>query len=268
MRLIIILLAALIFPSISNAQKRKKDSGPNEEEKRQVLVADAAVAFSSGDLATAEANYTEALRLWEDRQERYQRALVRVARGDSSGWCEDLSFFRGNDDLQKSLYRTYCQQFDSLTFDASGLSISHFPGVVSVSRRTEKHKNKTVLRLYDVEGKLRAGLTVIATDTLFFHADTLSSFPGGETELFRYLGSNTKYPDPAIENGRSGTVYLQFRVGVDGIISRVEVLRGVYHALDVEAIRVVSSMPSWRPGQWQGRAIPIIYTLPVRFSLR
>ena len=268
MRQLIPLLLLMVVPQLSLAQKRKKDQGPSEQEVRQALVEEAEAAFQSGDLATAEAKYTEAIRLWDDRADRYQRALVRVARGDSAGWCADLSTFRGNDELQKDLYRTHCRQMDSVSFAASGLPASRFPGMANVARWTYRLEGNTVFKLYNTDNVHRVTLAVGGTDTLFSFCDTLPSYPGGEDEMFRFMVANTRYPELARENERSGVVYVRFKVGPDGAIQGAEVFRGAYHALDEEALRVVRSMPPWVPGRWQGKPITAYYSLPIRFTLK
>ena len=95
-------------------------------------------------------------------------------------------------------------------------------------------------------------------------------FPGGEAALFKYLGQNTKYPAIAKDAGIQGIVYVQFVVMEDGSINddMIEVLRGVHPALDAEAIRVVKSMPNWKPGRQRGKAVRVYYKLPFRFTLR
>lgn len=268
MRPLLLLIITGLLPALLHAQKRKKDQGPSEQEVRQALVVEAKAAFQSGDLATAEAKYTEALRLWDDRADRYQRALVRVARGDSAGWCADLSTFRGNDELQKDLYRTHCRQMDSVSFAASGLPASRFPGMANVARWTYRLEGNSVFKLYNTDIVHRVTLAVSGTDTLFSYCDTLPSYPGGETEMFRFIGANTKYPALAMDNDRSGVVYVRFKVGPDGTIQGAEVFRGAYHALDEEALRVVRSMPPWVPGRWQGKPITAFYSLPIRFTLK
>ncbi|MFN6116316.1 MAG: TonB family protein [Flavobacteriales bacterium] len=262
------LLLLLLVPQLALAQKRKKEKGPSEQEVRQALVAEAEAAFKAGDLATAESKYTQALRLWNDRADRYQRALVRVAQGDSAGYCTDLATFGGNDELQKKLYRSGCSRRDSVPFAATGLATSRFPGATEALTYTYRHEGRTVYKLYNAQKEHMVSFFVLAGDTAFAYCDTLPSFPGGEKALYSFLGTNTKYPAQAMDNDRSGTVYVRFRVGTDGAISNIHVFQGAYHALDDEAARVVGTMPAWNPGQWQGRPVPVLYNLPVRFTLR
>jgi periplasmic protein TonB len=108
---------------------------------------------------------------------------------------------------------------------------------------------------------------VIAEAEIFTIVEEMPSFPGGEEALFAYLQKEVKYPPMAKDAGISGVVYLQFVVGPDGKIKDVKVLRGV-KGLDEEAIRVVEKMPTWKPGKQRGKAVPVYFNLPIRFTLR
>ena len=96
----------------------------------------------------------------------------------------------------------------------------------------------------------------------------MPSFPGGNTELMRYLNEQIIYPEDAIMNRIEGTVILRFVVSKTGDITQIELIRGVDPLLDNEAIRVVSGLPRWRPGKQEGVAVPVWFTLPVTFRLR
>ena len=93
-------------------------------------------------------------------------------------------------------------------------------------------------------------------------------FPGGPAALMKYLSENTKYPVVAQENGVQGRVTVQFVVEKDGSISDVHVLRGVDPSLDMEAVRVVKSMPRWTPGKQNGITVRVNYRVPVLFRLQ
>ncbi len=92
-------------------------------------------------------------------------------------------------------------------------------------------------------------------------------FPDGEAALMKFLSSNTKYPTIARENGIEGTVYLGFVVEKDGSITDVKIKRSVGGGCSEEAMRVVQSMPKWKPGKQQGRAVRVAFTIPVKFKL-
>ncbi len=103
---------------------------------------------------------------------------------------------------------------------------------------------------------------------IFTIVEDMPSFPGGEGELFRYLGENIKYPPMAKDAGITGTVFVTFVVKEDGKVSGSRVLRGIGGGCDEEAIRVVQSMPAWKPGKQRGKAVRVQYNLPIRFVLR
>ena len=96
----------------------------------------------------------------------------------------------------------------------------------------------------------------------------MPKFPGGIPGLMQYLARNIKYPTIAQKNKEQGRVILQMIVGKDGSIYNIKVLRSISPLLDAEAIRVVSTMPKWEPGQQGGQAIAVEYTLPIVFKLQ
>jgi protein TonB len=88
------------------------------------------------------------------------------------------------------------------------------------------------------------------------------------TQIVRYISSNTKYPPIAKDAGIQGTVYVYFVVGRDGKVKDARVLREVDQRLDKEALRVVKSLPDFEPGEQRGKPVPVQYTIPVKFTIR
>lgn len=93
------------------------------------------------------------------------------------------------------------------------------------------------------------------------------SFPGGENELMLFLAKNIKYPALANENRIQGSVHLSFVVNKDGTVSDVTIVRDIGGGCGKEAVRVVSNMPKWSPGEANGHPVKVRYRLPVRFKL-
>jgi protein TonB len=98
--------------------------------------------------------------------------------------------------------------------------------------------------------------------------DEMPEFPGGSLELLRYIGENLEYPAEASDNNIQGRVILKFAVNTDGSVDRVEVIKGVDNSLDNEAIRVVKTLPRFKPGKQNGVAVPVWFTIPVVFQLK
>ena len=106
-------------------------------------------------------------------------------------------------------------------------------------------------------------------DVVFVIVEQNAEFPGGQKELMKYLAENIKYPVIAQENGIQGRVICQFTVNKDGSIVDIEVVRsGGDPSLDKEAVRVIKSMPKWKPGKQRGKAVRVRFTLPVTFKLQ
>ncbi|MBK9335210.1 MAG: TonB family protein [Lewinellaceae bacterium] len=93
------------------------------------------------------------------------------------------------------------------------------------------------------------------------------SFPGGETELLRYLAENIKYPPLARENNIQGSVVLSFVIGKKGEVTDVSIIKDIGGGCGKEAVRVVQAMPKWSPGEAAGNPVKVRFTLPVRFKL-
>ncbi len=122
----------------------------------------------------------------------------------------------------------------------------------------------------DTEVEFEVALEEEETDDapVFFIVEEMPQFPGGDTELRKFIAQSVKYPVIAQENGIQGRVYVQFVVGTDGSVKDVKVARGVDPNLDKEAIRVVQSMPKWKPGKQRGKAVKVSYTVPINFVLQ
>ncbi len=106
-------------------------------------------------------------------------------------------------------------------------------------------------------------------EVIFVVVESMPEFPGGQQALFKYLGENVKYPVIAQENGIQGRVICQFVVNKDGSIVDAVVVRSSGElSLDKEALRVINSMPKWKPGKQRGKPVRVKYTVPVNFRLQ
>ena len=100
--------------------------------------------------------------------------------------------------------------------------------------------------------------------TTFTYVEQMPAFDG---DINAYLNKNIHYPAIALENNIAGRVIVRFVINEDGSISDVDILRGIGGGCDEEAKRVVSSMPPWKPGKQNGRAVKVYFTLPILFKL-
>ena len=103
---------------------------------------------------------------------------------------------------------------------------------------------------------------------IFKVVEEMPEFPGGAAKLMEYIQKNIKYPMMARESDIQGRVFVNFVVEPDGSISNVTVMRGIGGGCDEEAVRVVNSMPNWKPGKQRGSAVRCAYTVPIIFKLK
>lgn len=105
-------------------------------------------------------------------------------------------------------------------------------------------------------------------EDVFILVEEMPEYEGGEIALREFIAKNIKYPPTAIEQSIEGRVYVQFVVEKDGTCGRAKVARGVNPILDQEALRVVSTMPKWKPGKQRGQNVAVAYTVPIAFALQ
>lgn len=96
----------------------------------------------------------------------------------------------------------------------------------------------------------------------------MPEFPGGTQALNAYMKENTRYPSNAVEARVQGTVLLEFVVEKDGSISNVRVVSSLFPSCDEEAIRVIKSLPKWKPGEAYGKKVRAFYNVPFTFTLQ
>ena len=108
----------------------------------------------------------------------------------------------------------------------------------------------------------------IQEEEIFLSVEENPEFPGGPAKLLEYVQKNLKYPMMARESDIQGRVFVNFVVEKDGSISNVKVLRGIGGGCDEEAVRVVQSLPKFKPGKQRGNPVRVSYTLPIVFKLQ
>lgn len=109
-----------------------------------------------------------------------------------------------------------------------------------------------------------------AAPEIFTIVEENAEFPGGLSEMAKFIQKNLQYPAMAREAGISGKCFLKFVVNENGDISNVEILKGVSGCpeCDKEAIRVVKSMPKWKAAKMTGRSVKCYFNLPISFKIQ
>ena len=116
----------------------------------------------------------------------------------------------------------------------------------------------------------QADTTIPGNDPPLVIVEEMPEFPGGQSAMMSYIQKHVSYPKAARKKGISGTTYVTFVVEKDCTLSNVKTLKGVLDGelLDKEAVRVVKSMPRWKPGIQAGKAVRTQFNLPIKFTLR
>lgn len=119
----------------------------------------------------------------------------------------------------------------------------------------------------DVKVVAPAPQAVTSDDQTFSVVEQMPEYLGGMRAGLEFMARNLRYPTKAREAGKQGRVIVQFVVRKDGSLSDFKVLRPVDPWLDAEAIRVISTMPKWKPGMQDRKPVSVKFTLPVTFML-
>ena len=97
--------------------------------------------------------------------------------------------------------------------------------------------------------------------------DIEAEYPGGIESMMNYINKNVRYPQSSIEMSEQGRVFISFVVDTVGSISNIKVEKGISDSLNAEAIRVIESMPKWKPALLADKPINQTVRLPINFSL-
>lgn len=102
---------------------------------------------------------------------------------------------------------------------------------------------------------------------VFVIVEEMPVYPGGEEALRKDIAAAVKYPEEAKKQEISGKVYISFVVDENGKVIDPKIARGVHPLLDKEAIRVIGSLKTWKPGKQRGQTVKVSYTIPIIFAL-
>jgi protein TonB len=104
-------------------------------------------------------------------------------------------------------------------------------------------------------------------DQIFTVVEQPAEFPGGLEALAKFLQKSVKYPAIARRMNVEGSVFVSFVVDRTGAISDIAIVKGISAECDKESVRVVGTMPPWKPGKQNGKAVKSRFVLPIKFKL-
>ncbi len=156
---------------------------------------------------------------------------------------------------------------------AIGIAVVSIPAVASVisgaSETTLLDSDSKVSKISaNTESLAEMRASAPASDNkVFTAAEKPAEFPGGIEAMMKWLQYNVKYPKEAEKAGEQGKAVVKFTVNKDGSISNATIEKSVSPSIDKEALRVVTSMPKWKPAENGGKKVACWFTLPVSFRL-
>lgn len=150
--------------------------------------------------------------------------------------------------------------------------------------KTEEYRNGELdglLKMYYPNGKLKRKEVYKADGFLrgecydstgqeidFFPYEVMPEFPGGDDALMTYLQKKIKYPKSALKKEIEGNVIVRFVITPNGEVTDAKVTKAVSPEVDEEALRVVRSMPKWKPGLQDNIPVSVFFDIPINFSLK
>lgn len=127
-------------------------------------------------------------------------------------------------------------------------------------QKEEEKKNEDIIKNSEEISQPKA-------PEIFDRAEVMPTFPGGTTQLMKFIASNIEYPKEAKKQSIEGKVIAKFVVNSDGSISDIVILKSLGYGCDEEVVRVIKLMPKWKPGSQRGVSTNVYYTVPVYFKL-
>lgn len=115
-----------------------------------------------------------------------------------------------------------------------------------------------------VKVKKEADIPVVSAPLTI--VEKMPEYPGGEPELSGFIRKNLNYS--LTGNSAAGICYVTFVVETDGTLSNIQILKGIAgcEACNAEVLRVIKILPKkWSPGMQNGAAVPVQFSLPIRF---
>lgn len=93
-----------------------------------------------------------------------------------------------------------------------------------------------------------------------FQYDTCTST---RSSVKKYFMDKYKMPTILIDNGYTGSIYVEFIVERDSFISNIKLIRGIDEPLDKSVIETLKTMPKWIPGINKGKTVRTRLVLPI-----
>lgn len=190
--------------------------------------------------------------------------------------CEQKDAIKADVPTAKTKTVTLVADGHSLQVSGDSTGIEQLKAIIEKSgtfavRQDSVDAAKLLIQKINLDKAVAAYSKEVANDggnKVFFKAEKMPEYPGGMAALGKFLGEKIDYPAEAKKKGTEGKVFVNFIVEKDGSVTNVKVLKGVSPELDKEALRVISMLPNWTPGEDKGAPVRVAFTLPINFKLQ
>lgn len=142
-----------------------------------------------------------------------------------------------------------------------GISYSVEPFSVSTDEDNETKTSSNDL-------KVKITFPAETKDSVYNQPEVMPEYPGGMDAMLKYLSENIQYPKMARGKNIQGKVLVTFIVEKDGSISDIKVVKGIGGGCDEEAMRVIKTMPKWKPGMQNGKNVRVSFAIPISFKIQ
>jgi TonB family protein len=158
------------------------------------------------------------------------------------------------------------QLYTILTFIVAALHMH--AGAYAQARKAQPPVDTGVLERLPVPLETRPAVMPLPSQGFFCPIERQPEFPGGTRAMYKFIEANLRIPSMAREVGISGRVFTTFTIEITGEITNVTVLKGLGFGCDEEAIRLVQSMPRWKPAKRSDKVVKVKYNLPISFATK
>lgn len=107
----------------------------------------------------------------------------------------------------------------------------------------------------------------VTSDSVFQVVDKPPIFKGKPSDIQKFIKKHLIYPEDAWLKGIEGVVQVSFVITRDGKVLNSKVEKSVSAELDMEALRLVDLLDSWKPGLKSGEAVHACVSVFVEFKL-
>jgi hypothetical protein len=196
-------------------------------------------------VSSANGTYSLPLRLYTQRIKNGDTLVCSAV-----GYKKKHEAIQGNNSINFILEKQH--PVDTVLIAVSS-NANHIVDEQVYDKKEEKERKELLERIKKGEASGEEEYSRPFTTKLEINAE----FPGGDAGAVRYIMRNIKIPDtlhsafypirPSSNEEFTGSMKVGFTVNKSGKAVKVTIIKGLDKLLDAEVVRVISTMPEWKP---------------------